>query len=195
MAQSLAIFASGSGSNAEEIIKQSLRTGNYHVALIVTNNPDAGVIKRGARLDVPVLVLSKKILNGEGIGKILEKWSIDFIVLAGYLNLIPDALIRQFSHKIINIHPALLPSFGGKGMYGDNVHKAVIDAGEKESGITIHEVNEKYDEGKILFQASCPVLKGDTPESLAERIHSLEHQHYPVFLEYWVRGEIYPGPK
>lgn len=195
MAQSLAIFASGSGSNAEEIIKQSLRTGNYHVALIVTNNPDAGVIKRGARLDVPVLVLSKKILNGEGIGKILEKWSIDFIVLAGYLNLIPDALIRQFSHKIINIHPALLPSFGGKGMYGDNVHKAVIDAGEKESGITIHEVNEKYDEGKILFQASCPVMKGDTPESLAERIHSLEHQHYPVFLEYWVRGEIYPGPK
>ena len=195
MAQSLAIFASGSGSNAEEIIKQSRRTGNYHVALIVTNNPDAGVIKRGARLDVPVLVLSKKILNGEGIGKILEKWSIDFIVLAGYLNLIPDALIRQFSHKIINIHPALLPSFGGKGMYGDNVHKAVIDAGEKESGITIHEVNEKYDEGKILFQASCPVLKGDTPESLAERIHSLEHQHYPVFLEYWVRGEIYPGPK
>lgn len=195
MAQSLAIFASGSGSNAEEIIKQSRRTGNYHVALIVTNNPDAGVIKRGARLDVPVLVLSKKILNGEGIGKILEKWSIDFIVLAGYLNLIPDALIRQFSHKIINIHPALLPSFGGKGMYGDNVHKAVIDAGEKESGITIHEVNEKYDEGKILFQASCPVMKGDTPESLAERIHSLEHQHYPVFLEYWVRGEIYPGPK
>ena len=195
MAQSLAIFASGSGSNAEEIIKQSLRTGNYHVALIVTNNPGAGVINRGARLDVPVLVLSKKILNGEGIVKILERWSIDFIVLAGYLNLIPDALIRQFSHKIINIHPALLPSFGGKGMYGDNVHKAVIDAGEKESGITIHEVNEKYDEGKILFQASCPVLKGDTPESLAERIHSLEHQHYPVFLEYWVRGEIYPGPK
>ena len=195
MANSLAIFASGSGSNAEEIINQSRRSGNYHVALIVTNNPDAGVIKRGARLDVPVLVLSKKILNGEGIGKILENWSIEYIVLAGYLKLIPDALIRQFSHKIINIHPALLPSYGGKGMYGDNVHKAVIDAGEKESGITIHEVNEKYDEGQILFQANCPVLKGDTPETLAERIHSLEHQHYPVFLEYWVRGEIYPGPK
>ena len=191
----LAIFASGSGTNAEEIIKHGRNNNAYDPAIIITNNPEAGVIKRGVKLDVPVIVLSNNKLSGQSIIQVLKYWQIDFIVLAGYLKLIPNDLTSEYDGKIVNIHPALLPSFGGKGMFGMNVHKAVIKAGEVKSGITIHEVNEKYDDGKILLQISCPVTLKDTPDSLAQRIHDLEHQHYPVFLEYWVRGEADKYPK
>lgn len=189
MAERIAIFASGSGSNVEAIAQFAKDTGKYEVAIIVTNNAEAGVIRRAQRLDIPAIVLSKTCLSGEGIIAILEKFGIGYIVLAGYLKLVPVDLIRKFKGKIVNIHPALLPSHGGKGMYGARVHEAVIACGDKESGITIHEVNEHYDEGQILFQAKCTIDAGETPDSLARKIHQLEHRHYPDFLDKWINGQ------
>jgi phosphoribosylglycinamide formyltransferase-1 len=193
----IAVFASGAGSNAAKIIEHftspptplhSVERGattipKVEVALIVSNNPEAGVLKIAAKENIPALIIEKEgFFHGDAYIKELKEKKIDLIVLAGFLWKIPDSLIKTFRDKIINIHPALLPKYGGKGMYGPAVHKAVIAAKEKESGITIHYVDELYDHGKIIFQAKCPVLGNDTADALAQRIHTLEHEHYPKVI-------------
>jgi formyltetrahydrofolate-dependent phosphoribosylglycinamide formyltransferase len=176
----LAIFASGAGSNAQKIIDFFRNSGKVKVALIACNNPAAGVLDIAARENIPALIIEKeKFFRGNAYIEELKEKQISFIVLAGFLWKLPSLLINAYSGRIINIHPALLPNYGGKGMYGNNVHQAVLAAHEKESGITIHYVDEHYDNGDIIFQAKCPVLPGDTADTLAERIHGLEHEHYP----------------
>jgi formyltetrahydrofolate-dependent phosphoribosylglycinamide formyltransferase len=180
----IAIFASGAGSNAQKIIDRFKHSERISIALIACNNPDAGVLKIAAQENLPALLMEKeRFFNGDAYLKSLKEKKIDFIVLAGFLWKLPVSLIRAFPGKIINIHPALLPKYGGKGMYGHHVHEAVIAAGEKESGISIHYVDEQYDHGKIIFQARCPVLNDDSVDSLAQRIHVLEHEHYPRVIE------------
>lgn len=180
----IAIFASGNGSNAQNIIEYFENSETYKIALVLSNKEDAYVLERAAKKKIPAFVFNRQQFYETNI--VLDKlkfYNIDFIVLAGFLLMIPLNLISRFPNSIINIHPALLPKYGGKGMYGMNVHKAVIEAGEKESGITIHYVNENYDEGKIIFQAKVDVNKDDTPESLAEKIHVLEYMHFPVQIK------------
>jgi formyltetrahydrofolate-dependent phosphoribosylglycinamide formyltransferase len=180
----LAIFASGTGSNAQKIIEHFLNHPAVKVVLIVCNNPEAGVLKIAEKESIPALIIEKeKFFRGDAYIKELEEKKIDWIVLAGFLWKVPGSLIKAYRDKIINIHPALLSKYGGKGMYGAAVHEAVISAGEKESGITIHYVDELYDHGKIIFQAKCPVTENDTAETLAQRIHALEHEHYPKVIE------------
>lgn len=180
--QKISIFASGSGTNVENIIKYF---NNKPVVInkIYTNKPKAYVITRAESHNIPVMVFDRTLLNSGKVTQDLIKHSPDLIVLAGFLWLIPTSLINAFPNKIVNIHPALLPKYGGKGMYGDIVHEAVILNNEKESGITIHYVNEKYDEGNILYQAKCSVDSNETPESLATKIHQLEYKHYPEVIE------------
>ena len=180
----LAIFASGSGTNAENITKYFQTHPHISVGKIFANRPNAYVLKRAEKLEVPATVFNKEAFKDRTFLKKLE--GIDYIILAGFLWLIPPYLLEAFPNKIINIHPALLPKFGGKGMYGDRVHQAVLDAGEKESGITIHLVNEKYDEGEVLFQEKCQVDPQDTPETLARKIHALEHECFPKVIEEYV---------
>lgn len=180
----IAVFASGAGSNAQKIIDHFRNHSSTRVALIVCNNPSAGVLQIAANEGIPALLIEKeRFIRGDAYIKELREHKIGFIVLAGFLWKIPSALISLYPGKIINIHPALLPKYGGKGMYGQAVHEAVIKAGEKESGITIHYVDEVYDHGKIIFQAHCPVLSSDAADSLAQRIHQLEHAHYPRVIE------------
>lgn len=180
----VAIFASGTGSNAEKIINHFRHHKQVSISLIVSNSPDAGVLKIAGRENIPSLVIERdSFLKGGAYVDELKKHGIDFIVLAGFLWKIPATLIKAYPGKIINIHPALLPKFGGKGMYGRHVHDAVIASGEQQSGITIHFVDEIYDHGKIIFQASCPVEKDDTAHSLSARILQLEHEHYPLIIE------------
>ena len=180
----IAILASGSGSNAENLISYFNQHDTAKVVFVLTNNPHAGVINRCKRLAVPVFVMANsEFENPDNVLQLLNKNQVDVIVLAGFLRKIHPRLIDAFPNSIINIHPALLPSFGGKGMYGEKVHQAVINAKEKESGISIHFVNDEYDEGKIIFQAKCAVDKHETVLSLAEKIHQLEHQHFPKVLE------------
>jgi len=180
----LAIFASGNGTNAQRIIEYFTGMANIKIALVLSNKNDAFVLQRAKTLHVPSFCFTNTELKETNIvQEKLKEFQIDFIVLAGFMVKIPDSIIHLYPRKIVNIHPALLPKYGGKGMYGDHVHKAVIAAREKESGITIHFVNENYDEGKILLLAKCPVLENDTPETLAARIHKLEHVHYPVIIE------------
>lgn len=181
----IAIFASGSGSNAERIVQYFADNAEVHTALVLSNNPKAGVIDRSRRgfgcdQPIPILLFDRTTFyQTDRITQILINQHIDLIVLAGFMWLIPTGLVRAFPDKIINIHPALLPKFGGKGMYSHFVHEAVVAAGETESGITIHYVNERYDEGQPVFQASCPVLPTDTPEDVARKVQELEHLHYP----------------
>ncbi|MCK8491438.1 phosphoribosylglycinamide formyltransferase [Spirosoma sp. RP8] len=176
----IALFASGSGSNAEQIATYFADNADVTISLIVSNNHKAGVIDRARRLHIPVLLFDRKTFyETDQITEILLNQPIDLIVLAGFMWLMPSKLVQAFPDKIINIHPALLPKFGGKGMYGHFVHEAVVAANETESGITIHYVNERYDEGQIIFQASCPVLPTDTPEDVAKKVQALEHVHYP----------------
>jgi phosphoribosylglycinamide formyltransferase 1 len=180
----IAIFASGSGTNAQQIITWFRKTGTAEIILVLSNKKDAFVLERAAMMDIPTLVFDKKqFYETDEIPRILLNLKCDLIVLAGFLWLVPANLLAAFQNRVINIHPALLPRYGGPGMYGSHVHKTVISAGEKESGITIHHVNEHYDEGQIIFQARCPVLPGDTPEDLAERIHGLEYNHFPRVIE------------
>lgn len=180
----IAIFASGAGSNAQKIIDHFRDSDRIKVSLVVCNKPGAGVLQIAAKEEIPSLVIEKeKFFRGNAYTDELQEAGIDFIILAGFLWKIPAALIRAYPGKIINIHPALLPAYGGKGMYGHHVHQAVIDHQEKESGITIHYIDEQYDHGDIIFQAKCPVLASDTADSLAGRIHQLEHQHYPAVIE------------
>jgi phosphoribosylglycinamide formyltransferase-1 len=182
--KNIAIFASGNGTNAERIMDYFSDNDEINIRLVLTNNPKAGVIARAEKFGVPCRVFNRKeFYNTDKIDKLLAENNIDFIVLAGFLWLIPTSIIQSFPNRIINIHPALLPEYGGKGMYGHRVHEAVIANGEKQSGITIHYVNELYDEGNIIFQATCEVKENDTPDSLAARIHELEYAHFPVVIE------------
>jgi phosphoribosylglycinamide formyltransferase-1 len=180
----LAIFASGNGSNAQAIINHFKGNLTVNVALIVTNNPQAGVIQRAEQASIPVIQITRQnFTQGDAYVPALQAHGIDFIVLAGFLWKVPPALIAAYPSKIVNIHPALLPKYGGKGMYGHHVHAAVIANGETTSGITIHYVDEQYDHGATIFQATCEVLPSDTPDTLAARIHELEHQHFPGVIE------------
>lgn len=177
---SIAIFASGAGSNAQKIIDKFKGSSTAHIALIVCNKPGAGVLDIADRENIPSLLIEKKrFAEGDHYLDELQKNKVDIIVLAGFLWKVPSELIAAYPQKIVNIHPALLPKYGGKGMYGHKVHQAVIDAKEKESGITIHYVDEIYDHGKIILQATCPVEDNDTADTLAAKVHALEHLHYP----------------
>ena len=187
----IAVFASGTGSNAQKIIDHFRFSHNAKLALIVSNNPEAGVIQIAKKENIPALIIEKdRFFRGDAYIKELEEKKIDWIVLAGFLWKLPGLLIKEYAGKIINIHPALLPQYGGKGMYGKAVHEAVLAAKEKESGISIHYVDELYDHGKIIFQAKCPVLENDTADSLAQRIHVLEHEHYPKVIEEILKSEV-----
>jgi phosphoribosylglycinamide formyltransferase-1 len=179
----IVIFASGSGTNAENIIKYFENKAIATVVAIFTNNPNAKVIERANKFQIPIEVFSKEELNKGKILQILLDYAPDLIVLAGFLLKMPESIIKSFPDKIINIHPALLPKYGGKGMYGMNVHKAVVENIEKETGITIHYVNENYDEGNIIFQKKVTVLVSDTPEVVAEKIHELEQQFFPAVID------------
>jgi len=180
----IAIFASGAGSNAQRIIDHFRNSSSVRIALIVCNKKKAGVLQIAEKENIPSLVIEKeKFFSGKSYLDELASGKIGFIVLAGFLWKVPEALIRVFPKRIINIHPALLPGYGGQGMYGSRVHEAVISAQEKESGITIHYVDEHYDNGDIILQVKCPVLENDTPESLAHRVHELEYANYPVVIE------------
>ena len=187
----IAVFASGNGSNAENIILHFNGGNVAEVKLVICNKETAAVVQKARNLGVPAMVLQREDLTSghpEKLLEILAQNSIDTIILAGYLLMVPQAVTEKYCGRIINIHPALLPKFGGKGMYGMNVHKAVIEAGEKESGITIHLADAVYDSGKILFQASCPVFPEDTPESLAAKVHALEKEHFPAVIEKYIKG-------
>lgn len=180
----IAIFASGTGSNAEKIIHYFNHHPSTRVALVISNKPGAGVLSIASATGIPTLVIEKdRFLNGDSYVPALQAQGITFIVLAGFLWKMPARLVEAWRGRIINIHPALLPKYGGKGMYGKHVHTAVIAAGEKESGISIHYVDEIYDHGEIILQVSCPVTSADTPELLAEKIHALEHANYPRVIE------------
>lgn len=179
----IVILASGNGSNAQRIAEYFAETRKASVSLILCNNPSAYVLQRARILEIPSVVFSlSDFYETDVVLNILQEAKPALIVLAGFLWLVPEKIIDQYPKRIINIHPALLPDFGGKGMYGMKVHQAVIASGHKESGITIHYVNPRYDEGDIIFQVRCPVLPGDTPETLAQRIHLLEYEHYPVII-------------
>lgn len=180
----IAIFASGTGSNAQKIIEHfNTFECKAKVVLIASNKRGAGVLKIAEKENIPALIIEREKFYEDAYLDELDKYKIDLIVLAGFMWKVPDNLIRSYPNKIINIHPALLPKYGGKNMYGSFVHEAVLKAGEKESGITIHYVDEIYDHGKILFQAKCKVGEEDTPETLAQKVHVLEHQHYPQIIE------------
>ena len=190
MKKNIAIFASGSGSNTENIIRYFRENEAIQVSLVISNRSDAYVLERAHRLGVPCNVFPKEDwVAGDEILAVLQEYHIDFVVLAGFLVRVPDLLLHAYPNKIINIHPALLPKFGGKGMYGNRVHEAVVAAGEKKSGITIHYINERYDEGNIVFQAVCPVLPTDSPEDVAKKVHALEYEHFPRVIERVLCGE------
>ncbi len=184
MKTAIAIFASGSGTNAEEIIRHFKNHERISVALILSNNPNAYVLERAKNHHIPTLVFDRNSFYKETtVDDALAKNNIEFIVLAGFMWLIPERIIKSYSDKMVNIHPALLPSYGGKGMYGMHVHEAVVKNRDTHTGITIHLVNEEYDKGKILFQASCPVEPGDTADDVAAKVHALEYAHYPAVIE------------
>ncbi len=188
MPVNIAIFASGAGSNAQKIIEYFKDSALVKISLIVTNKKNAGVLEISEKEKIPSLIIEKeKFFRGNAYLDELKEKNIDFIVLAGFLWKIPQLLLSTYPKRITNIHPALLPKYGGKGMYGPNVHEAVIAGKEKESGITIHYVDEHYDNGDIILQVKCSLLDGDTPESLANRIHTLEYTNYPVIIEELVK--------
>lgn len=180
----IAIFASGSGSNAENIIRYFEGRNDIKVSIILTNNDSAYVIERGKKLGIPVVTFTKSEFNQTTIvQQLLNDAGINYIVLAGFLLLVPKNLIDQYEGRIVNIHPALLPKHGGKGMYGDNVHRSVKEAGDEETGITIHQVNEKFDCGDIIFQATCEVKSSDTPDDIANKVHTLEYKYFPEVID------------
>jgi phosphoribosylglycinamide formyltransferase-1 len=185
----IAIFASGSGTNAENLIHYFKENKKIEISYIFSNNKNAYVIQRAKNHNIKYYIFSRtEFYHTTTILQILQKNNIDFIILAGFLWLIPDYLIKNYPNRIINIHPALLPKYGGKGMYGMNVHEAILKNNEKETGITIHYVNHEYDKGDIIFQAKCPVNKDDTAETIAKKVHALEYEHFPKIVE-----KIIPG--
>lgn len=181
----IAIFASGGGTNAEAIMTYFEKHKSAKVAVLLSNRRSAYCLERAKNHNIPAISFSKDTLynSPNEIIDILHRYDVDFIVLAGFMCFVPVEITKEWAGRIVNIHPALLPKFGGQGMYGDNVHRAVVAAGESESGITIHYVNERYDEGDIIFQASCPVLPTDTPEDVATKIHTLEQEHFPRIID------------
>ena len=179
----LAILASGSGSNAEKIMEHFQNSTKAKVALVASNKADAFVLERAKKFGVPSFTFTRKEMDAGLLLQKLQEEKIDWVILAGFLLKIPEDLIRAFPDHMINIHPALLPKYGGKGMYGSLVHEAVKAAGDTETGITIHLVNEQYDEGKIIFQAATSVSPDDTPDTIAEKVHALEHRYYPEVIE------------
>ncbi len=184
MQHNLAIFASGTGSNAKKIVEHFKHNPNINVSLVVSNKADAPVLDMARSNGIPILVIGRPFFySTEDILKIFNNFPINFVVLAGFLWLVPSYLVKAFENRMVNIHPALLPKYGGKGMYGMKVHEAVKAAGETETGITIHYVNERYDEGDAIFQAKCQVAPDDTPEDIAQKIHALEHRHFPEVIE------------
>lgn len=186
----LAVFASGSGSNAQRIAEYFENHTSISVDVFLTNNSNAFVIERAKNLNLPYIIFNRKdFYENDLVLNELVNRKIDFIILAGFLWLVPPKIIQAYRGKILNIHPALLPKYGGKGMYGEFVHKAVVENGEKCSGITIHFVNEHYDQGDIIFQAQCDVSPDDTGESLAKKIHSLEYEHFPRVIEEVIKQE------
>jgi len=185
----ICIFASGRGSNAKKIIEYSLDKDHMNVSLIVSNKKKAGVLDLAKHFDIPFIVVSKNDWkNPDSIIEKIKPFDISLIVLAGFLWLIPNELILAFPNRMINIHPALLPKYGGKGMYGMNIHKAVVANGDSKSGITIHYVNEHFDEGEHIFQASISLNQSETPDTVAAKVLSLEHKHLPVITEQLIRG-------
>lgn len=182
--KNIAIFASGSGTNAENIARYFSNSETIKVAVVLSNNKNAGVHARMEKLNIPSVSFTREeFIEGTAVLAKLAEYDTVLIVLAGFMNKISDTLLKAYPNKIINIHPALLPKHGGKGMYGMHVHEAVVAAGEKESGITIHYINENYDEGAVIFQATCPVFPTDTPEEVATKVHALEYAHYPHVIE------------
>lgn len=179
----IAILASGSGTNAQQLIEHFQLHADAEVALVGCDNPKAGVIERAWERNILLYLFNAAQLKDGTVLRELKGQRIDLILLAGFMRLIPSEVVRAYPRRIINIHPSLLPRHGGRGMYGHHVHEAVIAAKEPESGITIHYVNERYDEGEHIAQFRCPVLPSDTPAALAERIHALEHTHYPAVVE------------
>ena len=189
MKKCIAIFASGSGSNAENIIRYFEKSDFVEVALVLSNKKDAFVLERARRFNIPYYIFSKEEWErGDHILQVLAQYHIHLIVLAGFLLKISTPFLQVYPNRIINIHPALLPKYGGKGMYGDKVHQAVLDSREKETGITIHYINEYYDEGGVIFQATCPVSVNDTVAEVARKVHALEYLHYPSIIEQAVRS-------
>lgn len=182
--KNLAIFASGAGTNAENIIRYFQGNSEVNIAVVITNKENAGVIKRAENLGTStIFVPNEAWKTGDKVLEILQNVKADFIVLSGFLLKVPQTLLQHYPNRIINIHPALLPKFGGKGMYGDRVHQAVVEAHEKQSGITIHYIDGNYDEGTTLFQATCEVTPEDTPEDVAKKVHALEYKHFPAVIE------------
>ncbi len=179
----IAIFASGAGTNAENIARYFERKPKDKVTLILSNNPQAGVIAKARQLQVPVFVFTKEQLESGVVLEVLQRQHIDFIVLAGFLKLIPETILQEFPKRVINIHPALLPKFGGRGMYGSRVHEAVKSAGEMETGITIHYVNGNYDEGDVILQVKEKVNQRDTIADIEKKVHRLEYNYYPEVIE------------
>jgi len=186
----IAIFASGNGSNAENIALYFRKRDDIEISVIVSNKRDAYVHERAKKLGIPSYTFSKaEFEEGSPVLNILREYKIDFIVLAGFLLKVSQPLLDAFPGRIVNIHPALLPKYGGHGMYGDRVHREVVAAGETKSGITIHYVNENYDQGDIIFQATCDVQPGDTPEKVADKVHALEYTYFPRVIEAVVKGQ------
>ncbi|MDY6801992.1 MAG: phosphoribosylglycinamide formyltransferase [Bacteroidota bacterium] len=180
----IAVFASGTGTNAENLIHYFKENKKIEISYLFSNNKNAYVVQRAKNHNIKYHIFSRKeFYNTTNILQILQKNNIDFIILAGFLWLIPDYLVKNYPNRIVNIHPALLPKYGGKGMYGMNVHKAVLKNNEKETGITIHYVNNEYDNGDIIFQAKCPINNDDTAETIAKKVHALEYEHFPKIVE------------
>ncbi len=179
----LAVFASGNGSNAEAIFEYFKHNADIEVSLLLSNKTDAFVIQRAQLHGIPVEVVTRdQFYHSDKVVALLKRKAIDLVVLAGFLWLLPGSLVKAYGGKIINLHPALLPKFGGKGMFGIHVHQAVLNAGEKETGITIHYVNENYDEGKIILQERCKIERDDKPEDIAKKVQQLEHRYYPKVI-------------
>ncbi len=186
----LAIMASGSGSNAENIVKYFSHSKEIEVAAIISNKADAYVLERAQYLHVPSYVFSRaEIVETDKVLNLLTDLKIDWVILAGFLVLLPECIVNKFDGRILNIHPSLLPKFGGKGMYGDKVHKAVVEAHEKESGITIHKIDANYDEGTTVFQAKIKVEPIDKPEDVAKKVHALEYKFFPQIIENLALGK------
>lgn len=187
----IAIFASGTGSNAKKIVEHFEGSSEVRVSLILSNRKDAPVLQFAAEKGIPSMLLTRNsFYESRNFLSVLETKAIDLIILAGFLWLVPVYLIHAYENRILNIHPALLPKFGGKGMYGHHVHEAVLASGEKESGITIHLIDEEYDQGKTLFQARCTVEKADTPETLARKVQQLEHLYFPQVIDQYIRETL-----
>ncbi len=186
----LAIFGSGNGTNAQRIAEHFSKINDIDINCIIYNKKDAYIAQRAQNLGITAQYFNRKdFFESDNVLRFLQDRKVDYVVLAGFLLLVPENLLKAYPNKIVNIHPALLPKYGGKGMYGERVHEAVIAHHEKESGITIHVVDNHYDKGTTLFQAKCEITDSDTPDTLAQKIHKLEHQYFPIVIEKFVRGE------